>query len=301
MKTKRLITKKGIALSTLATLILAGLSFAIALTILIQSGLLTNLQSFMAVAITTIESHMRGITINALGYVISLMAIVLFAIMWLGSTCRQIPYGAAVCLGMYAAMMILISTEVNSIQSSIPWVDIPNPEINMPTGGRTCAQGAGIDPEVFKKEVAERSVDCWSMFAEGNYDPLRGKVPPNPRTCFVINFNIKDAGVSFQDIKVWMKTNDYPGTVDTYWKKSGSDIILENNKDAFDKKIKTGRMFIKYGDSMRKFWTESTWGSADCSIREETFNYPGGDDVYWCIDERATQKWDGTGCDQFKW
>jgi hypothetical protein len=300
MKTKRLITKKGIALSTLATLILAGLSFGIVLMVLIQSGLLTNLQSFMATTLTAFESNLRGMAIAAIAEFMAVFILVLFAIMWLGSTCHSGPWGAAACLAMYASLMVFLVGAIHNLDASFPWVDIPNPDINLPpTGGHTCGTD-GADPNVFIKEVADRSVDCWYMFAEGRYNPLLGKVPPNPRTCFVINFNLNnETGVSFDDIKNWMKTNNYPGTSDTYWKKSGNGLVLENNKDAFSKRIKTGRMFIKYGDNIKKIWTEPIWGSADCSIRDETFyntfgtntygKAPPSDHIYWCIDEKATK------------
>lgn len=290
--------KKGMSLETLAMLILASLSLVLILAFFFESGLITNLSSFMGVTFTMMQSGIRGIIMKMIGVFVGLMLVLVGVVMAIGSTCRAFPVGTVVCAAIYATFMAGFLWSIMMLQASVPFIDIPTPVIEIPKGAMddNCGENA-VTAEDFKKEIAERSVDCWSMYGSGNWDPLLGKIPPNPRTCFVVDFNLQGEGVTFDEIHQYMGANNYVGSDRKYIQKAGNNIILENGKDKWDKRIKQGRLFIKYGDSMTDVYQDQEWGSPDCSIDNDNFNSE-GDVVFWCIDEGATK--DNT-CQQFSW
>lgn len=287
--------KKGIAINNLAFLILAALSLGVVIVILFQSGLITNLQTIICTTFTTGQAGIRGIAIEMLWVVYAIVVIIISAVMAIAAargTCAN-PVMAVVCIAMYLSFVVAIGHAFYNVQQSIPFVYCPSEPIDFAVT-KQCGT-KGIEKDVFLKEVAEKSVDCWAMYAKGEYDPLAGVIPPNPRTCFTINFNLKEP-IKFNEIKAWMRdpTNLYPGTYERYWDKVGGKLALENDKsdEKWEKNtIQKGRIFIKYGDNQQQapegfIIPANLWGSEDCNI-DSDFDAP-SDRVYICIDDRAT-------------
>lgn len=253
---------KGVALETAVSLILIAISLGIIIIILFQTGLISSLQVTVCTAFTTGGAWVRGFVIHWIWQFYWILIGLVAAIMFLlGSTCRAFPIGTAVCAAAFAVFVVILTVSFNNLTAGLPLVYCPNPPIlhGYTTG---CSDNtAGVSNDTFFREIADRSVDCWSMYTAGVYDPLSGKDPPNPVTCFVIDFKLKDP-VTMKDIAKWMSKNDYSGGV-SYWSKAGGMIIPQNRDDAlWTTPLVKGRIFIKYGDDY--IWAK--WGSADCGI-----------------------------------
>jgi len=92
-----------------------------------------------------------------------------------GSLCKAFPVGTAICTAMYAAFAAWLIIALLNVFGAIPLFAPSTSDITMGTSTKHVA------PEVFMKEVAGRTVDCWNMYAKGRYDPLTGLTPPLQR------------------------------------------------------------------------------------------------------------------------
>ena len=260
--------KKGITLETAVMLILVALSLGIIIILLLTSGLLSSLESIICTSLTTGGMWIRGLIVQQVWSFVWIFIGIVGAIMLIfGTTCRAFPVGTAACAIAFGVFTGVIIITANSLTSSLPLFSCPNPTIMHGPFSEECTttSSTGISKEVLFKEVADRSVDCWNMYTRGKYDPLSGREPPNPVTCFVIDFKLKPSeAVSVREIVDWMADNNYSNQEGIpYIEKAGWAIIMQNNSNViWDKNIMQGRMFIKYGDDI----SSAQWASADCEI-----------------------------------
>ncbi len=315
--------KKGIALQTVVMLILAIISLAIGIMLIMKAGLISNLQTIICTTLITWTSYVRGILVNLIWlFFWAMIGVMALLIVIYGSFCKAFP-GNIYCLSIYAAFIAFLLYTILVVFSGLPLMHCPNPTIKIGDFEKDCGDSL-TSPEVFMREVAERSVDCWGMFSKGKFDPLTGKTPPNPRTCFVINFNL-ERGVTIEEIVYYLKTHEYPsnkkcdpgdpdGCGITYWDKikstdGGMRLTITRTNDYIfyvsgaligggekvddtyysGKYIQKGRLFIKYLDKMP--YGENI-RDADCWTGET----PPWDSVYWCFDEDVTCEKTGDGC-----
>lgn len=256
------INKKGITLETAVALILMVLSLGIIIILLFSSGLISSLQSSICTFLTMGSSWVRGFVISSLWTIYWVILGLVASIMFLfGTTCRSAPpFSYAICAGIYAVFFAYLTVAFTTLAGGLPLLTCPNPTIIL--GTANCSAPEGVSNITFMREVADRSIDCWVMYASGQFDPLAGREPPNPVTCFVVDFKLKQP-ISAKNIAEWMSSTSYSrGT--SYWERAGGMIVLQNNsKELWNQTFLSGRLFIKYGDAE----TLAKWGSADCQIR----------------------------------
>jgi hypothetical protein len=260
------LNRKGITLETAVSLILVAVSLGIIIILLFTSGLISSLSASICTILTTASSYVRGFVVYAIwtfyGILIGLVAAIMFL---LGRTCQTFPFGTAACLITFGVFVVILTGAFTALASSLPLLSCPNPTI-IHGFKETC--GNGVSNETFIREVADRTVDCWNMYTAGKYDPLSGREPPNPVTCFVVDFNVKTP-VSMRNITEWMIKTNYSSDGTKYLAKVGGVIPQNNNEEIFNNEYTKGRLFIKYGDDQ----TLAKWGSADCNI-DSTFVVP---------------------------
>jgi hypothetical protein len=256
--------RRGIALETAVALILIAVSLAIAIIIIFSSGLVTNLQTAICTTLTTGSSFIRGFVIHWIwifyGILIGLVAAIIFL---LGATCKAFPIGTAFCAAIFAIFVAVLTVAFTGLTSAIPLISCPNPTIIKGVG--SCYDtGQGVSAEIFSREIADRTVDCWAMYTQNAFDPLSGRDPPNPITCFVLNFKLQGPdGISMRNISEWMVANNFSRDGTTYAERLGHQPIPQNKDESlWNKLFKKGRIFIKYGDDQ----IFPHWGSADCDI-----------------------------------
>jgi len=302
--------KKAQALSVAARLLVILIFLAVMIVILIKSGIISNLYTIIATTLTTWGSFIRGITVKFVWYFAwALIGLFTLILVIFGSTCRAFPVGTAICAAMYATFLALVMHSVFSLFTSIPLLELQNPTIKVGDFNVSCGESKTSNI-TFLKEVADRTVDCWKMYTAGKLNPLTGKTPPNPRTCFIINFNLKDS-VTIEEMVNYLKTHEYPTGKKcgggytckiTYWgvlasyegdpariaiMRTNSYIYYldywhgEQKDDSWYKKpLKKGRLFIKYYDDhfLKKI------GDSDCYTDWDVMH----DIVFWCFDEDVT-------------
>jgi hypothetical protein len=232
------LSNKG-ALGTLAILIVTLISLAIMLIILLQSGLIGNLQTIICTTLVTLSSWVRGFIIDMIWLFYWVVFGVLLAAMFLlGNTCRTNPISVAVCLAIFAGVMIVLAGSVTNLMNSIPLLYCPNPDITVGNYGEPCGSPSVTTSKIaLYKEMSERAVDCWRMYTSGTFDPLSGKTPPNPINCYVINFNIREP-MSFGEWQAWMSGNNYSITGKSYLNQFGGHVpIIEKFYTYYDMPI----------------------------------------------------------------
>ena len=254
--------KKGITLETAIALILIAISLAIIIILLLTSGLISSLQSIICTSLTTSTMFLRGFIVKSIWDLFWIFVGLITAIIWIfGSFCKGFPVGTAVCAVMNAVFIGVLTASFMGLTSGLPILYCPNPTITVGPFSEDCHSQVGVSKEVFFKEIADRSVDCWNMYARGEYDPLSGHEPPNPITCFVVDFRVRSP-VSINEIVDWMQVNNYSSNI-SYLEKAGWAVVVQNNSETlWDKNLTKGRLFIKYGDDE----TTPLWASADCDI-----------------------------------
>ncbi len=307
--------KKALSLSILAVLILALISLGIMLIVIIKAGLLSALRDIVCVNVTSLSSMIRGVIIDLLWFFFGAVLLLVFLLMFLfGSLCKAFPVGTAACTVMYAAFAVGLTMALMNVFGAIPLFTCQTSDITI---GDAVHHVAAVN---FEKEVAARTVDCWNMYAKGRYDPLTGLSTPNPKTCFVINFNLT-SNINVSDMLMYMGTNNFTKGVYYLTAAGGNPIVHINTAFSTDdtsilktKNFHEGRLFIKYGDD----FLYSSWYSPDCDITGSwsppdkteynknifdaiafpipwvTYNLlkwagHNNDYVYWCFDEDVTK------------
>jgi len=312
--------RKGLSLSILAVLILALISLAIVLVIMMKAGLLSALRDIVCVNVTSVSSMIRGVVVDLIWWFFGAVLLIVFLLLFVfGSLCKAFPVGTAICTGMYAAFAAYLIISIMSLIGAIPLFTCQTSDITLGDSAHN------VSAEVFEKEVAARTVDCWNMYAKGRYDPLTGLTPPNPKTCFVINFNLSSS-INVSDILTYMANHNFTKEMDYLTAGGGGPIVFLKgegswsyigggfNEEPFESTFHEGRLFIKYGDDFRY----SKWNSPDCDITgswsppdKTEYNKdivrahlspPGwvaynpmmwaghnNDYVYWCFDEDVTK------------
>ena len=310
-----MVSKKGLSLSILAILILSLISLAVVLYIVIKAGLLSALRDIVCVNVTSISSMIRGIIIDLIWWFFGGVLLIVFFILFVfGSLCKAFPIGTAICTAMYAAFAAILIIAIMDLMGMIPLFTCQTSDITI---GDSVHHVAAVN---FEKEVAARTVDCWNMYAKGRYDPLTGLSTPNPKTCFVINFNLT-SNINVSDILTYMAKNNFTKGMDYLTAAGGNPIVHINTTFSTDdasilktKNFHEGRLFIKYGDD----FLYSSWYSPDCDITgswappdKTVYNSniafailsPAGwtadnilrwlghnnDYVYWCFDRKVTK------------
>lgn len=203
------INKKGDALSIAAIFILVIVSLAIAIILFIQFGFWEGLVNIICTTLTTMGSFLRGMSIDflydAMWIIIGLFGILLLAY---GKLCRN-PIGAIVCTAIWLSFMLVLTTSFTAIVSNIPLISCENPAISMGSFDADGTVFSTVSSEAFMKEVADRTVDCWTMYGAGRFRRvLQGRTPPNPRTCFTINFALEDP-VTIKKIDQFLVEREY--------------------------------------------------------------------------------------------
>jgi hypothetical protein len=227
-------------------LIVTLISLAIMLIILIQSGLIGNLQTIICTTLVMLSSMVRGLIIDMIWLFYWVVFGVLLAAMFLlGNTCRTNPISVAVCLAIFAGVMIVLAGAVTNLMNSIPLLYCPNPDITVGNYGEPCGSPLVTTTKIaLYKEMSERAIDCWRMYTAGIFDPLSGRTPPNPINCYVINFNIREP-MSFGEWEAWMSGNNYSTTGKSYLNQFGGHLpIVEGFYSYFE--IPTIAAVIKY-------------------------------------------------------
>ena len=200
--------KKGDALSIAVIFILVIISLAIAIILFIQFGFWKGLINIICTTLTTIGSFLRGLAVDflyaAMWVVIGLFGVLLLAY---GKLCRN-PIGAVVCTAIWVSFTILLTTSFTAVVSNIPLISCENPSIPMGSFEGDVVFST-VDSEDFMKEVADRTVECWTMYGRDRFKRvLQGRTPPNPRTCFVINFALEDP-VTIEEIEQFLMEREY--------------------------------------------------------------------------------------------
>ena len=186
-------SKKGIALNNLVLLITILISLAVGIVILFSSGFAPSMKDSACVVMLRIASIGRGIIVALFDKVFDTVIIIIgvaFSYAVATSLARGGGVGTAILLGVYAvataAVTSFIYYQVSNTYSLIPFFYCGTSEIRV---GNLNGKTTATSEDLFKL-ISERSLDCYAMFGSGKYDPLRGKDPPDPITCFVIEYNI---------------------------------------------------------------------------------------------------------------
>jgi len=285
--------KKGIALETAVALILIAISLAIAIVLIFTTGMISSIQTVICTTLTTGASWIRGFLIHWLWILYAMVIMVVGLVMLaFGSTCQNFPIGSAICLAAFAIFTATLAIFFDIVTSGIPMLYCPNPTIMRAYDEGLCGDyNKGISNVSFFREVADRSVDCWFMYTAGEFDPLTGIAPPNPITCSVISFKLKQP-VTINQMIDYMKGTNY-SSKKTYWDEIGSEIVTPQPNIDRAKTFEKGRIFIKYGDNLNGYW-----GSEDCQIDSDwdDNSATNNDRVYWCFEKEITCAY---GCANF--
>jgi len=266
--------KKGaISLKLLAVLIIAFISLAIGITIIVKFEFLTGLQTLICTSLTTASSWLRGNIVNLLWlFYWVLLGIMALLIVVKGKACKG-PY-AIVCIATYAGFVAFLSVIITGSFSSIPLVSCVNPLIKI--GPTERAPGdSDISKQQLYEVLADKIEDCWKMYGSGIYDPLTGLEPPNPRVCYAIKFNVNE-DISMKDFVKFFVTEKHPNSEKKdyysyiFKEYSGGPLALLNpmfrikvgNKNSWNTEFAKGIIYILYADD--HWWSE--WGSSVCDI-----------------------------------
>lgn len=196
--------KKGMGLETLVFFILMIASLAIAIIFYIRPELYILLQIFFCTVLTTIGSYLRGILVYFLWWILFPMITGLaFAILITNKLCYAGgPITKVACAAIFVGFEVLAISMIMGTIGVIPLIGCTPASIQMGE-----LDGEEIETEIFMEQVSKRTIDCWRMYTAGRYYPLEGKVPPNPRTCFVINFNV-DGPFSPKELFDYLDSHD---------------------------------------------------------------------------------------------
>jgi len=164
---------------------------------------------------------------------------------------------------------IVLSALILPFYSTIPLIGCNNPLIEI---GPKIGATSTVTADFFYQEMSNRVVDCWKMYGSGRYATLKGKTPPNPRVCFIVQFNLKE-NISINGLVNYMKTTDYSNTNMSYYdylfgslSTKGASMIVPGIGDKASKEINNGTIYIAYADT-----GSDEWGSAPCNV----FSKPG--------------------------
>jgi len=291
----KILSKKGIALNNLVLLITILISLSVGIVILFSSGFAPSMKDSACVVMLRIASIGRGIIVALFDKVFDTVIIIIgvaFSYAVATSLARGGGVGTAILLGVYAvataAVTSFIYYQISNTYSLIPFFYCGTSEIRV---GNLNGKTTATSEDLFKL-ISERSLDCYAMFGSGKYDPLRGKDPPDPITCFVIEYNITN-NFTAKDLIDYMHWYDAVKKVyvnkpsDSYWNKINGRLITINVKkdktaemNSFENNFKSnnfssiGRVFIKYGEDEGKIPYNANYGSEDCHIlfKEDLIN-----------------------------
>lgn len=306
---------KGIALETAVKLI-AGIVFLIVVMyMLLQTGLLTSFVERINTTVCTASSIGRGIILAMIWSFFQALLIILTFIQLISGIGG---YGAGAVQASRAGFFIkqalknfalkgitatsVLTLGVGTIAayiliakvfSAVPLI-CPTTVINV---------GAADNPttiEDFYTVASSRTVDCWSMYGEGKFNPLWGKDPPNPRTCFILETHLEEP-TSIQDLYLDMRA-----TYGDNWKLGEEKIWVycgsqDKGKDFSDWSssacnIQNHKMYIMYYD--KHPYDDISYfdggfgdpsGSAACDMRDSILNMnqvfeEDKDMIVWCIE-----------------
>lgn len=286
--------KKAQGTQNLALIILVVISLIIGIVFIFKSGILETSQTFFCPTIITANSRIRGSAIKKIDDAYEDL---------ITHDDSKFDLPGRFQKGIQAGFAKhYLEEAVTDIKEGIPILTCTNPEINL--GFNTpCGKDNGVTKEKFFKTVSDRTLDCWNMYTSGYLNPLKNPSknadPQNPRTCFVIQFNIQEP-VSFYDIIDYMQeVGDYSEVTTA---PGGSGIYVEGDErtdisgDPTEKQIKKGILFITYADA-----GGSSWENNDCGI-SGTLKVNGNDvdtdNIFWCLEEEVTRD---ENCDAFTW
>lgn len=288
-------SKKGDAMETMVILIAVLVSLGIGILFLFLYA--PGLQSIICTVINRVVYIGRGIVVDLMWMLYWVVLAILLLIIWVfGSVCKAFPVGTAVCAALTIAIIAGLTMLIFNSFAALPLFECPIPATTL-GAKQECSTTTGVSQERFIKDLGEKSLDCWAMFGKGKYNPLTGKTPPNPRDCYIINFNLKTPMTPREMITNML--NNSRNNV-TYFVGSGNAIMLDkhipNWSAWYDVPVKKGRVFIKYGDAE----TFSKWSSADCNIsfgfsppsRLEYYSFTGTllDQIKLCADDCKNTK-----------
>ena len=267
--------KKADVMKTFVTLVVVIVMLIMAITFITQSGIFSSVQSFFCPTLTRVGSYARGAPLDA---------------MW-NMYNKLTEESTAVSIEEWGFGKI--EDRLISIQNNMGLITCMSPPVEMKYT-EPCGPDKGVSNVSFMMEVSKRSIDCWDMYTAGQYDPLLGKTPPNPRTCFIIHFNLK------QPVK-FLGVSDYLSEL--YYKQNNGNLLPfepmfeESGYNNAVYNVKKGILYIKYLD------TDSTgFETAECNNLKwyfdditpvvygpdsgNTFKDP--DKILWCLEEDLT-------------
>lgn len=278
--------KKAQGLESLALMIIAMLVIVFGIMIFFNSNLISSTTGFFCPSMTTFGTNIRGPYIKMMDEIYDRMAAVedpeIWEVVLIGKN-----LGTAVS---QTVIRTVVKGMFDEAKETMPLMSCTAPNIDLGYS-KQCSPTEGVSNITFFREVAARTVDCYRMYGSGNYNPLENTNLRNPRTCFVIQFNLKEP-VKFYDIKDYMTNNVKGAKPEVLLEGYERDNYADFKVVPWEQQIKKGILFISYADT-----GGSEWDNDDCSI-SGSISWDDRDSVFWCIEEEATYD---ENCKLFGW
>ena len=296
-------SKKGIALGVVVSLIAGVVFLVIAIFLILQAGLLATVKEQLAVMVCTFSTYSRNMFLNTIWTFVSglLVAITIMslisgasagpgALKYLISTATlKSAVKMIATTGLKAAgigLMVFLSFDLIFILAVTAGIF---PKIPLMCPATTINVGLHDKPvgvEDFVNTIGSRTMDCWSMMGSGNANPLWGLDPPNPRICFTLEVHL-DESTNMKNVggMIYNKfNNSWPfggcNNMNLYLY-CGRDY-KGNNIDNWDCNIQDNRIFILFRD--KHDYDYISYDSSVCGGAINVGNFKDKDNVVICVE-----------------
>jgi hypothetical protein len=227
-----MMSRKGIAFQEAIYLIISMVFLVVVIYVMLTTGLLATFREQFFTIICTFSSYGRGVLVKAIWDVWKIMLVVMAVILAITSGGRTLATlgassiifkqairtftkmgSAGIILGALTGLditMLLTYFMVTSILGTIP---IICPVSTVDIG----YDNSLAPPDKFYEIAGAHIEDTYNMFGKGDFDPIFGLDPPNPRTAFILETHLSraaDMGTLYEKTTDAYKTNWNLGSKD---------------------------------------------------------------------------------------
>jgi hypothetical protein len=222
-----MMSRKGIAFQEAIYLIISMVFLVVVVYVMLTTGLLATFREQFFTIICTFSSYGRGVLVRAIWDVWKIMLVVMAIILAIagggsvfglaGSAASLLLFkqairtftkmgSAGIILGALTGLditMLLTYFMVTSILGTIP---IICPVSTVDIG----YDNSLAPPDKFYEIAGAHVEDTYNMFGKGDFDPIFGLDPPNPRTAFILETHLSrvaDMGTLYEKTVQAYKTN----------------------------------------------------------------------------------------------